>query len=1097
MIRPCFPALVMFLLSALLPVSAFQLDPALLHGMKARSIGPAGMSGRVAAIDVVRSDPRIIYVGAATGGVWKSTDAGLTFKPIFDDQPVHAIGALAVNQAHPDIVWVGTGEGNVRNSVSVGAGVFKSLDGGRTWQALGLEKTERIHRILLHPTDPDTAYVAAMGQLWGENPERGVFKTVDGGKSWQKVLYVDEKTGCADLAMDPANPNKLIAGMWQYRRWPHFFKSGGPGSGLHISYDGGETWKKLTPKEGLPAGELGRIGVAFAPSQPHVVYALTEAETSALLRSDDGGASWKTVNSGPKAAGRPFYYCDLRVDPQDPDRVYRLETLVLVSDNGGKDFNVLSGAAFPFIHPDNHAMWINPDNGAHILLGNDGGVAESRDRGRSFRFVSNLPLAQFYHIAVDMESPYNVYGGLQDNGSWRGPNQTWKRSGVNNSEWTLVSLGDGFDTLPDPEDANYGYSMFQGGALMRWSLHNGEAKLIQPPPREDGVKLRFNWNAGLAIDPHDRKTIYYGSQFLHASADQGRTWRTISPDLTANNPEWQKQAESGGLTLDVTGAENYTTIIAVAPSPVAEGQIWVGTDDGRLHLTRDGGGSWNSLEGKLPGAPANPWIPHVAASPHEAGAAFVVLDCHRNGDMQPYAYRTDDFGATWQALSTEGVSGYALCIVQDPVEPKLLFLGTERGLWFSLDGGKAWHRWTHGLPTLSAMDLVVHPREHDLVIGSHGRGVYIIDDIRPLRALAAGSPDQPLTLFDIAEAQQHWRWMFPDGTLTPGATFYRGQNPPYGAVVDFFLNDADLPYPGDKKPAEKAKEDKGNKGDKRQSKKAAKPEEAAGEKDEAEQKPKPTKAKIVIARDGETLREFEIDVKQGLNRAAWDLTRDPFKTPPPDPNNPFFDPSGPEVGPGEYQVTVRFGEHEASGVVRVKPDPHADNSEADWRARWSAIERLGAVNDVAVSALERLTTLKQDVQAVTGRIRENARRAGEKDRKKIEEHPVVAAGAELGKKLEPLERRLWTSPDVKGIVEADAVLDHVGAAAFVLQSAWRPPSPSDLAYIAKAERELAAYLEDFNQFFAEEVAAYRNKVREAQVRLLPEASPLSLPEEGD
>ncbi len=1092
-------AFVLTVTAWLTPLLAGEIDLALLADMKARSIGPAGMSGRVTAIEAVAANPRIVYAGAATGGVWKSVDGGLTFKPIFDGQPVHAIGALAVNQTWPDIVWAGSGEGNVRNSVSIGGGVFKSLDAGKTWSFLGLKETERIHRIVLHPGDPNIAYAAALGQLWGENPERGVFKTVDGGKTWSKILFVDEKTGCGELVMDPSNPNKLIAAMWQFRRWPHFFKSGGPGSGLYITHDGGETWKQLTAKDGLPAGELGKIGLAFAPSQPDTVYALAEAKKSALLRSDDGGLSWRSVNTAPTIAGRPFYYGDLRVDPQFPNRVYRLESLVQVSDDGGKTFRPLRGAAFPFIHPDNHAMWIDPANGEHIFLGNDGGIAESRDRGQNFRFVSNLPLAQFYHIAVDMERPYNIYGGLQDNGSWRGPNRTWTRTGVNNSEWRLVSLGDGFDTLPDPKNANFGYSMFQGGGLMRWNLHNGEAKIIQPPPREDDTRLRFNWNAGIAIDPHDKQTIYYGSQFLHKSSDYGRSWQTLSDDLTTNNPEWQKQDESGGLTPDVTGAENYTSIIAIAPSPVAAGQIWIGTDDGRLHLTRDGGGTWASLEDRLPGAPANPWIPHIAASPHDAASAFLVLDCHRNGLMEPFVYRTDDYGQTWTNLTTDDIEGYALCVVQDPVAPDLLFLGTEFGLWLSFDGGKAWRRWKHGLPTLSVMDMVIHPREHDLVIGSHGRGVYIIDDIRPLRTLSAEILAKPLHLFEIADAQQHFMQMFPVGTLTPGAGFYRGQNPPYGALIHFTVNHPDLPNPAKKEAAaDEADAEAQPKAKKRKKRKAKKPEpepKPAADKQAETPAPKktPTKAKIRVVRDGKTVREFEAPVKLGLNRAVWDLRRDGFKSPPGNTDNPFADPRGPEVPPGVYQVTVTFDEVQAEASVRVAPDPHAENSDAEWQARWAFIERAGAANDTAVDAIARIQDLKRDIDDIGARVRRDARRDGEKDPAKIEEHPVLKAGAELSKKLGPLEKRLWTPPDAKGIPADRSVMSDVGVASFIIQTAWRAPSPADNQFLAKGERALAAFLADFNAFFAEDVKTYRETVRQAEVRLLPEAPPLAPP----
>ncbi|MCB1049863.1 MAG: hypothetical protein KDC71_04620, partial [Acidobacteria bacterium] len=576
------------------------IDPELLHALKARSIGPAGMSGRVTALAVPSHLPETLYLGAATGGVWKSTNGGLSFQPIFDDQPVHAIGAIAVHEQVNDHVWVGTGEGNVRNSTSIGAGVFRSLDGGKTWSCVGLEKTERINKILLHPQSTQTAYIAAMGQLWGENEERGVYRTTNGGASWSPVLQVNPSTGATDLAMDPQNPDKLFAALWQFRRWPHFFKSGGPGSGLYLTYDGGNNWKKLGPEQGLPDGELGRIAVAIAPSNHQIVYALIESKQSGLYKSEDGGQHFTLINSKSDIADRPFYYHRIVVDPQDAHRVYLVQTLVRVSEDGGKSFQTLSGASWPNIHVDYHAMWVDPLHPNRMYVGNDGGVAESRDYGKSFRFISNLPLAQFYHIHFDMDQPYHLYGGLQDNGSWRGPSATNRQGGIRNHLWELVSFGDGFDTVPDPQDSTKGYSMSQGGNLYRWDIKDGSSQVIMPAA-PDGTKLRFNWNSGLALDPFQPGTLYYGSQFVHKSTDKGATWQTISPDLTTNTADWQKQDESGGLTIDVTAAENYTTLVTIAPSPIKEGLIWVGSDDGRIHVTQDGGTTWTSVESGLKG----------------------------------------------------------------------------------------------------------------------------------------------------------------------------------------------------------------------------------------------------------------------------------------------------------------------------------------------------------------------------------------------------------------------------------------------------------------------------------------------------------------
>ncbi|MEK6756739.1 MAG: hypothetical protein AABZ02_11360, partial [Bacteroidota bacterium] len=616
--------------------------------MKARSIGPAGMSGRIGGIDAVASNPDIIFVGAATGGVWKSTSGGITWKPVFDDQPVAAVGAVAIFQPNPSIVWAGTGEGNPRNSASVGNGVYKSLDGGSSWTHMGLDRTERIHRILLHPTDPNTAYAAAMGQMWGENADRGVFKTTDGGKTWKKVLNVNEKVGCADLVMDPSNPNKLFAAMWEYQRWPWFFKSGGPGSGLYVTYDGGENWKRISEDDGLPKGELGRIGVAIARSNPDVVYAMVEAKRNALYRSEDGGRSWKMVNDSRNVNPRPFYYADIRVDPQNENRVYSLHSNLTVSTDGGKSFtNITPGSR---VHSDHHALWIHPADGSFLIDGNDGGVAISYDRGKTWRFVENLPLAQYYHINVDMEIPYNVYGGMQDNGSWRGPSDVWENGGIRNWHWNEVGFGDGFATLVDPSDPSYGYAMSQGGFLIRFNWKTGERKDIRPWG-PDGMKLRFNWNAGIASDPFNPKTIYYGSQFLHKSTDRGDSWTIISPDLTSNDPTKQKQDESGGLTKDVTGAENYTTIMVIAPSPVQQGVIWVGTDDGNVQVTQDGGKTWTNGGDRIPDVPKNTWVPHIEVSKFDAGAAYGVFEDHRRSNWKTYLYKSENFGKNWTRLT--------------------------------------------------------------------------------------------------------------------------------------------------------------------------------------------------------------------------------------------------------------------------------------------------------------------------------------------------------------------------------------------------------------------------------------------------------------
>ncbi len=1087
------------------PVAA--VDPDLLAGIKARSIGPAGMSGRITSIDAVVTDPKVIYIGAATGGVWKTIDGGMSWEPIFDDQPVHSIGDLEIFQASPDVVWVGTGEGNPRNSVSVGRGIFKSIDGGDTWEHLGLEQTERIHRIVLHPTDPDIAYVGALGRAWGENEERGVFKTTDGGETWEKILYVDEKTGATELIMDPVNPNKLFAAMWEFRRWPFFFKSGGPGSGLYVTYDGGENWKQFGVEDGMPPGELGRMGVAISDSDPSIVYALVEAEKSVLLRSDDGGREWRTVNSDPDIADRPFYYGNIRVDPEIPDRVYNVASIVRVSVDGGKTFSVL--VPFMSAHPDHHAFWVHPDNPDLIFDGNDGGLAISNDRGDNWQFVRNLPLSQYYHVGVDMDVPYNVYGGLQDNGSWRGPSAVWEGGFgpgfIRNFHWQSVFFGDGFDTQVVPGETEVGYGMSQGGMLSRWDLRTGEIKMIFPNELETaehpgGKELRFNWSAGMAVDPFDANTVYYGSQHLHKSTDRGDNWQVISPDLTTNNPEWQQQADSGGLTPDVTGAENYTTIISIAPSPVQRDVIWVGTDDGRLHVTQDGGTNWSSLEADLPGVPEHTWIPHVEPSKFDPATAFVVLEDHRRSNWTPYAFRTDDFGATWTSLVTDNIDGYVLVIAQDPVDENLLFLGTEFGLYVSQDGGASWMKWTHGVPTASVMDLIVHPRDHDLIIATHGRGIYILDDIRPLRSASAEVLAKPLHLFELPPAQQY-RPFFPPGGLFAMQGEFLGENRPYGAMITYSV------HPEEQQEGEEGEETPaGPPAD------APSPEMLAMAEMMGMAGPGggPQVDITITDSSGKKVRSMKGPAKAGLNRAVRNLRRDRFQQPPGggDPMMEMLFGGGPEVPVGTYGMKISLGDHEIEGSIEVLADPRSTVTDADRQAKWAAIHEAGALQETVVDAVVRIIETRTDIEVIVKKAQaaQEAEKeaAGEgaaglheelgaetqgQEGEQAEQDPygqLVKMGGEINKKLAALEGRLRTPPDAKGIVAQEDAMAEVSQALMRLTSSWDAPSSTDEAYVRQARHMIETIRTDLNALFDGEISEFRSLTRTAGIALLPE-----------
>lgn len=917
-------------------VSAQPVDLAKFETMKARSIGPAGMSGRVTAIDVVQRTPEVIYVGTASGGLWKSTDAGVTWKPIFDDQPVASIGAIAINQSNPDVIWVGTGEGNPRNSQTNGNGMYKSIDGGRTWSFLGLGQSRVIHRVLLHPSDPDVAYAGVMGPAWGETTERGLFKTTDGGATWQNILYLNERTGIGELVMDPVNPEKLIAATWEFRRWPWFFKSGGEGSGLHVTYDGGKTWTKRTDADGLPKGELGRIGLAIARSRPNVVYALVEAKKNVLLRSDDGGHSFRTINDTDDITDRPFYYNDLYVDPQNENRLYHIAGSMRVSEDGGKTYRAMNNNGPGYtggIHVDHHAFWINPDNPAHLIEGNDGGMSISMDYGRSWRYVENLPLAQFYHIAVDMAIPYRVMGGMQDNGSWVGPSEVWKSGGIRNADWQEVAFGDGFDVIPDPADDRWVYAMSQGGALLRTNRETGEAWTIRPV-HPDGVRLRFNWNAGFAQDPFDAGTIYYGSQFLHKSTDRGSNWTIISPDLTTNDPEKQKSEDSGGLTYDVTSAENHTTILAIAPSPVERGVIWVGTDDGNVQLTRDGGATWENVVSRIKGVPANTWVPQIRASRYGGGEAYVVFDDHRRNNWEPYVFRTKDYGKTWTRMAdATKVWGYALSIEQDPVEPRLFFLGTEFGLYVSFDGAESWQKWTHGFPTVSTMDLVIHPRDHDLVIGTFGRAGYVLDDIRPLRAIARDRSvlSKPLAAFAAPTAYLAERASV-SGSRFTGSAMFAGENRPSGALLSYWITKPDSTESAGASSGEGA----GGRG---------------GSRDEV-------KIEVLDA-TGAVIRTTSGPAENGLNRTTWGLERKGFRMGGGRGGSAQrTEPGGPSVAPGTYTVRFTYKETKDSTTVRVEADPRAPFDVAAHQARGALYDSMAPVFEATGRATEMLDRMR-------------------------------------------------------------------------------------------------------------------------------------------
>lgn len=879
--------LVFLIYSCILPLNGQKIDMSLFQGIKPRNIGPAGMSGRVTAI---AADPRntdILYIGTASGGLWKSMNAGTTFKPVFDDVPVASIGAIAVDPLRPDVIWAGTGEGNPRNSVTGGYGIYKSLDGGKTWILSGLGETRHIHRIVVNPVNSDIVYAGAIGSPWGPNKERGVFKTINGGKSWEKILFTNDTSGVCDMVMDPTNPDKLFVGMWNHQRWPWFFNSGGHGSGLYMTLDGGKNFTRIL--KGIPE-ETGRIGLAIAKNRPEYVYAYVESKSTAIYRSTDGGFTWE--KRGDKNIGsRPWYYAEIYVDPKNENRLYTLYSSINMSEDGGLTFPTLIAES---VHLDHHAWWIDPANSRHMIDGNDGGMAITYDMGASWRHIPNLPVGQFYHVNVDTQEPYNIYGGLQDNGSWVGPAYAWYSGGLINEFWDFLSGGDGFDAMPVPGDPRYCYAQSQTGALRRFDLLSGANKSIRPVP-ESGERLRFNWNAALAQDPFDKNTIYFGSQFVHKSTDRGDTWSKISKDLTTNDPEKLKQSQSGGMTIDATGAENHCTIITISPSKVQKDLIWAGTDDGNVQFTTDGGKTWTNVSENIKGAPKKAWIPQITASEYNAAEAFVVLNNYRVGDYSSHLYFTNNFGKTWQRIiDDQDVWGYVLCFVQDPVEPRLMFAGTEYGLYVSFDKAETWNKWTSGYPTVSTYDMVIQPRESDLVIGTFGRSVWILDDINPLREVAhlgVKVLGQKIVAFNAPAAVMASTKNLP-GYYFRGDAIYEGTNRDVSAMVTCFVNEV---------------------------------------KDE--------KAKIEIAdENGVIVRNFDFDVKKGFNRLSWNFDKNPMITAGQiNRNNENFQPGrnrqfrgmGATVIPGEYSLKLSYNGESSSSKITVKNDPRLPSPDTD------------------------------------------------------------------------------------------------------------------------------------------------------------------------
>ena len=1026
----------------------------ILKDLKPRNIGPGGMSGRVTAIDVVHSDPDHIYVGTASGGLWESKSGGIHWEPIFEKQVTASIGAVAIQQTNPSIIWVGTGEGNPRNSLNGGFGIFKSLDGGRSWKRMGLEKTRHIHRVIINPTNPDVVYVGAIGSPWGVHSERGVYKTTDGGQHWEKILFVNNKTGVADMVMDPTNPNKLIVAMWEHKRDPWFFKSGGKGSGLYVTFDGGKSWKKRTAKDGIPKGDLGRIGLAIARNKPNIVYALIESKKNALYKSVDGGFSFKKINDKKDIGNRPFYYSDIFVDPQNENRLYSVYTYVNVSEDGGKNFHQLMPAygVNNGVHPDHHAWWISPNDGSFMIDGNDGGLNITRDGGRTWRFIGNLPVAQFYHIAVDNELPYHVYGGMQDNGSWRGPGYTWRVQGIRNDYWQEISFGDGFDVIPDPDDNRYGWSMSQQGFVSRYDWKTGNNYTVRPTHPDPDVKLRFNWNAAIQIDPFDPSTIYFGSQYVHKSIDKGLTWSIISPDLTTNDTTKQKQHQSGGLTIDATGAENYTTILVIEPSPVEKDMIWVGTDDGKVHYTRDGGQHWTEVSNHIQGMPSGCWITQIKASNKNKGEALLVANDYRRFNYTPYVYRTTDYGKNWHRLVyAKDVKSYALCILEDPAEKNLLFLGTDDGLYFSMDAGVTWQKWKNGFPTVSVKDLVIQPREQDLVIGTFGRAAWVLDDIRPLRAIARQKSilKAPIHIFEPPVAYQA-AYQQPTGSRFGADAIFNGQNRKRGAMISYYIK----VDPNDKK--EKNKVEDSTSGDRKDDQSANKSDSIILKIYDADRLIRTLKRKIPDS--------------TGIYRWYWAMHEAGVSLPNRKIKPGKREPIGVPVRPGTYRIKMIYGQDSSIQSITVKKDPRLNTSEASIEQRYNRLKRIESMTKATGDAVKQLIESKQVALAFQKKLKKE-------DKKRFKSQ--IESSKDIIKQIDTLINGFIGKEDKRQGITRDPevhVLRRIRTAQWYTGSRPNGMTTTEDQLINHAEAHLKTMLSKTNSFFTHTWDRYRQEI---------------------
>ncbi|MGI9166572.1 MAG: VPS10 domain-containing protein [Pyrinomonadaceae bacterium] len=1004
-----------------------------------RSIGPANMGGRIADVEGVPGDPNLVYVASASGGLWKTTNGGVTWKPIFERQGTISIGDIALAPGNPDVVWVGTGESNPRNSVSFGDGVYKSTDGGLTWQNMGLRDSHHIAAIAIHPQNPDVVYVGALGHAFGPNDERGVFMTTDGGRTWTRTLFIDNAHGVSDLDIDPTNPNILYAGMWSFERkaWTH--RSGSEKGGVFKSIDGGRTWKKLT--NGLPK-LIGRIGVRVAPSNPNVVYAIMEAKEGTLYRSDDRGETFKQVSQDSRIVSRGFYYTTIRVNPLNENHVYAVASTLYVSIDGGKSFRSITGRT----HIDYHALWLDPKNPKRIWQGQDGGVAVSQDGGEAWEYVNNIPLGQFYQIHADNRLPfYYVMGGLQDNGTWTGPSRTREPAGIMNDDWRMISFGDGFYVINHPDDPERYLSESQGGNILHTDFRTREQQAVNPAGRGSGggpatgQKYRFNWNAPIIASPHDKQTVYLGGNVIFKSPDFGKTWEPISPDLTTNDPEKQKDA-GGPIAIENSTAEYHTTIISLAESPVQRGQLWAGTDDGNLQLSNDGGKNWANLVGSVSGLGANSAVSHIEPSRTSARVAYVAFDRHTLDDFRPYVFKTSDGGKTWQNISGNlPAKAYVQVVREDPKNASLLYAGTEIGLFVSYSGGADWVPLNlKNLPHVAIHDIVIHPRENDLILGTHGRSIWILDDATPVQQMTPQILNGDAHLFPIRPALRFTTRFTRYGI---GDKVFTGPNPPYGALISYYLKD--------------------------------------------KLDDKTTFSIQILDRTGKLVQEIDKPAKeQGLNRVTWNLRFGgaEVRRPPSEEETAFTGPPrGPQVLPGTYTVKVTIGPKTLEERVEVRLDPAINVPPADLQAQLDLTQTLRDMQSAANTALRYLDSIKDQLKHTQTTV---------KTLNKEPDKELIKALEDYVKQVETLQDRVARRTEGLGLGGSAQVADRVGGLFFALEGTNAAPTPYQRQYFEEFRPEFRARMEEVNKFIRDTVPQWNENLRAGNAPTLATRKPV-------